>query len=37
MDTTELTYPIFEANQHILANPDVIFPGQVLRIPRNDI
>ncbi|XDA98617.1 LysM peptidoglycan-binding domain-containing protein [Sulfitobacter sp. LCG007] len=29
--------PIFEANQHILSNPDRIFPGQVLRIPRNDI
>lgn len=28
--------PIFEANQHILTNPDVIFPGQVLRVPRND-
>ncbi|SFD84002.1 LysM peptidoglycan-binding domain-containing protein [Roseivivax sediminis] len=29
--------PIFEANQHILASPDVIFPGQTLRIPRADI
>ncbi|QDC08944.1 LysM peptidoglycan-binding domain-containing protein [Oceanicola sp. D3] len=29
--------PIFEANQHVLANPNLIFPGQVLRIPRNDI
>lgn len=29
--------PIFEANQTILANPDLIFPGQVLRIPRNDL
>ncbi|MEO1677623.1 MAG: LysM peptidoglycan-binding domain-containing protein [Pseudomonadota bacterium] len=29
--------PIFEANQHILSDPNVIFPGQVLRIPRNDI
>ena len=29
--------PIFEANQHILSSPNVIFPGQVLRIPRNDI
>jgi len=27
--------PIFEANQHLLSNPNVIFPGQVLRIPRN--
>lgn len=30
------TEPIFEANQHVLANPDLIFPGQMLRIPRND-
>lgn len=29
--------PIFEANQHILADPNLIVPGQVLRIPRNDI
>eukprot|EP00903_Cladosiphon_okamuranus_P001825 g1823.t1 len=29
--------PIFEANQHLLSNPNVIFPGQMLRIPRNDI
>ena len=29
--------PIFAANQHILNDPDVIFPGQVLRIPRDDI
>ena len=29
--------PIFEANQHILSNPDLIFPGQELRIPRNDV
>ncbi|MBS8229224.1 LysM peptidoglycan-binding domain-containing protein [Vannielia litorea] len=29
--------PIFEANQHVLANPNLIFPGQVLRIPRDDI
>ena len=27
--------PIFQANQHILTSPDLIFPGQVLRIPRN--
>ncbi|WP_136657225.1 LysM peptidoglycan-binding domain-containing protein [Nitratireductor sp. XY-223] len=27
--------PIMQANQHIIANPDLIFPGQVLRIPRN--
>jgi nucleoid-associated protein YgaU len=25
---------IFEANRHQLANPNVIFPGQVLRIPQ---
>ncbi|TYC65161.1 LysM peptidoglycan-binding domain-containing protein [Stappia sp. BW2] len=29
--------PIFEANQHILSSPDVIFAGQILRVPRNDI
>ena len=29
--------PIFEANQNILSDPNVIFAGQVLRIPRNDI
>lgn len=29
--------PILEANQHVLADPNLIFPGQVLRIPRNDI
>ncbi|MBY6004087.1 LysM peptidoglycan-binding domain-containing protein [Salipiger bermudensis] len=29
--------PIFEANQHVLASPNLIFPGQVLRIPRNDL
>ncbi|WP_269581265.1 LysM peptidoglycan-binding domain-containing protein [Roseibium sp. Sym1] len=34
---TSIYQPIFEANQHILSNPNVIFPGQVLRIPRNDI
>lgn len=27
--------PIFQANQHIIANPDLIFPGQMLRIPRD--
>ncbi len=27
--------PIHQANQHIISNPDVIFPGQILRIPRN--
>ena len=29
--------PIFEANRHILSDPNVIFPGQLLRVPRNDI
>ena len=29
--------PILEANQHVLADPNLIFPGQVLRIPRNDL
>lgn len=29
--------PIFQANQHILNDPNLIFPGQLLRIPRNDI
>lgn len=29
--------PIFEANQHVLSNPNLIFPGQVLRVPRADI
>lgn len=28
--------PIQQANQHIVPNPNLIFPGQVLRIPRND-
>ncbi len=28
--------PIHQANQHIVTNPDIIFPGQKLRIPRND-
>lgn len=28
--------PILRANQHIIANPDLIFPGQILRVPRND-
>ncbi len=34
---TDAFQPIFEANQHILSSPDVIFPGQVLRIPRDDL
>ncbi len=29
--------PIFQANQHIINDPNLIFPGQVLRIPRNDV
>ena len=28
--------PIIGANQHIISDPNVIFPGQSLRIPRND-
>jgi len=28
--------PIQQANQQIVPNPNLIFPGQVLRIPRND-
>lgn len=28
--------PIVGANQHIISNPDLIFAGQVIRIPRND-
>jgi nucleoid-associated protein YgaU len=27
--------PIQQANQHIVSDPNLIFPGQVLRIPRN--
>jgi nucleoid-associated protein YgaU len=28
-------YPVIhQANQHIVSDPDLIFPGQVLRIPR---
>ncbi|TNF22290.1 MAG: LysM peptidoglycan-binding domain-containing protein [Rhodobacteraceae bacterium] len=29
--------PILEANQHVISDPNLIFAGQVLRIPRNDI
>ena len=29
--------PIFQTNQNSLSDPNLIFPGQVLRIPRNDI
>ncbi|MEM9331699.1 MAG: LysM peptidoglycan-binding domain-containing protein [Pseudomonadota bacterium] len=28
--------PIVDANQHIITNPNLIFAGQVIRIPRND-
>ncbi|MDJ0613137.1 MAG: LysM peptidoglycan-binding domain-containing protein [Rhizobiaceae bacterium] len=28
--------PILEANQHIISNPNLIFAGQEIRIPRND-
>lgn len=28
--------PIFRANADVLTDPNLIFPGQVLRIPRND-
>lgn len=28
--------PIFEANQHIINDPNLIFVGQVFRVPRND-
>ena len=28
--------PIFQANQHIINDPNLIFAGQVLRIPRTD-
>ncbi|MEL6682682.1 MAG: LysM peptidoglycan-binding domain-containing protein [Pseudomonadota bacterium] len=29
--------PILQANQHVVTDANLIFPGQVLRIPRNDI
>ncbi len=29
--------PILQANQNIIDDPNLIFPGQVLRIPRNDV
>ncbi|MEM7289800.1 MAG: Gmad2 immunoglobulin-like domain-containing protein [Pseudomonadota bacterium] len=28
--------PIVDANQHIISNPNLIFAGQEIRIPRND-
>ncbi|MEM9206702.1 MAG: LysM peptidoglycan-binding domain-containing protein [Pseudomonadota bacterium] len=28
--------PIFQANQNIISDPNLIFPGQELKIPRND-
>jgi nucleoid-associated protein YgaU len=27
--------PIFEANRHVIADPDLIHPGMVLRLPSN--
>ena len=33
-DSSKFTV-IHQANQHIVANPNLIFPGQVLRIPRD--
>lgn len=27
--------PIFEANRHIISNPDLIHPGMILRLPSN--
>lgn len=27
--------PIQQANQHVVSDPNLIFPGQILRIPRN--
>ena len=34
---TDNFQPIFQANQHIIDDPNLIFPGQVLRIPRTDV
>lgn len=28
--------PIVSANQHVISDPNLIFAGQVIRIPRND-
>lgn len=33
-DDSSLWTAIHQANQHIIINPDMIIPGQVLRIPR---
>lgn len=29
--------PIVQANPHLISDPNVIFPGQVFRVPRNDV
>jgi len=30
-----MKYPLlFEANREIIKNPDLIYPGQVLRVPK---
>lgn len=34
---TSAYQPILEANQHVISDPNLIFVGQVLRIPRNDL
>jgi len=34
---TNVYQPILEANQHVISDPNLIFVGQVLRIPRNDL
>lgn len=35
--STNVYQPILEANQHVISDPNLIFVGQVLRIPRNDL
>ncbi len=34
--TSAMVDTIYRANRHIIANPDIIYPGQELRILRND-